>query len=405
MFNAIPSNTDEIDNPIKVSVVIVSYNCLDFLRLCLNSLLWKNHNNMELIVVDNNSSDGTVSVLKDEFPELRLIANDYNAGFGKACNQGIKIAGGHYLLMLNPDTFVPEDLTSKIISFMDKHERCGAMGAYMMDAKGKFLPESKRGMPTPFRSFCRFSGLSALFPSSAYFAGYYAGNIPKDKVAEVEILSGAFMVLRRDALAETGGFDEDFFMYGEDIDLSWRIHKAGWLTYYNPDIRIVHFKGESGDKDPAYVKVFYEAMQIFYRKHFGQHQNKFARFFIKSVIHLMTVLSSLKSKLSRRKGRDEEYPVSEDSYIFSEDYVAAEHAGKLLFSGKLLPWSDLEPQRLNEPLRNCILDISSCLPSKILDFVRIKGFFCKRLFWLAKGRRCVFLPLNSSVRTRITTLD
>ena len=256
----------------KLSVVIVNYNVRHFLEQCLSSVRRAVRDiEAEVWVVDNNSVDGSVRMLRDKFPEVRLIANNENLGFSKANNQAIRQSEGEYVLLLNPDTVVEDDTFTKIIAFMDAHPEAGGLGVKMIDGKGNFLPESKRGLPTPDVAFYKIFGLSKIFPRSKTFGKYHLGFLDKDKVHEVEILSGAFMFMRRSALDKTGLLDESFFMYGEDIDLSYRIVKAGYKNYYFPETRIIHYKGESTKKSSInYVFVFYNAMVIFARKHFSQ---------------------------------------------------------------------------------------------------------------------------------------
>jgi N-acetylglucosaminyl-diphospho-decaprenol L-rhamnosyltransferase len=394
------SGSEKID----LSVVIVTYNCRSFVQLCLHALLWQKDERLEVIVVDNDSEDGTVEALKERFPQVVIIANKSNVGFGTACNQGMKTARGRYFLMLNPDTFVPEDLSQKVVAFMDAHKSCGAMGVYMSDGTGRFLPESKRGMPTLFRSFCRFSGLSALFPSSKAWAGYYLGHLSVNETAPVEILAGAFMVLSREAIEKVGGFDEAFFMYGEDIDLSWRIHQAGFANYYVPDIKIVHFKGESTAKDQRYVKMFYGAMELFYKKHFGMRQNGVVRLLVKWMIASLGMLSSMRRLLPSPREVAPNYPLKGDYAVLAGDDWSPSFVAGALVCGRGKVVSDAFSNDAVSA-ETCLLDVSSCRPSKILDFVRIKGFFCKRLLWLAPGRKIVFHPVSSSNRTIVSKLD
>jgi GT2 family glycosyltransferase len=255
----------------KLSVVIVNYNVKHFLEQCLLSVLKAMEGLQgEILVVDNNSVDGSVEMVTRKFPTVKLIVNNFNAGFSKANNQAIKQSSGEYVLLLNPDTVVEEDTFKKVIRFMDEHPDAGGLGVYMMDGKGRFLPESKRGLPSPGVAFWKLSGLSALFPKSKIFGKYHLTYLDKNQIHSVDVLSGAFMLLRRSALDKTGLLDEDFFMYGEDIDLSYRITKAGYKNYYFPETRIIHYKGESTKKSSVnYVLVFYKAMVIFARKHFS----------------------------------------------------------------------------------------------------------------------------------------
>jgi GT2 family glycosyltransferase len=241
----------------------------------------------EVFVVDNNSVDGSVALVKEKFPEVWLIANKENLGFAKANNQAMKMATGEYILLLNPDTVVEESTFDKVVAFMDAHADAGGLGVQMIDGKGNFLPESKRGLPTPAVAFYKMFGFSKLFPKSKKFGRYHLGFLDKDKTHEVEILSGAFMLLRKKALDKVGLLDEEYFMYGEDIDLSYRIILGGYKNYYFHDTRIIHYKGESTKKSSVnYVFVFYRAMVIFARKHFSAKNAKLFSFLINIAIYL-----------------------------------------------------------------------------------------------------------------------
>jgi GT2 family glycosyltransferase len=259
---------------LKLSVIIVNYNVQYFLEQCLLSVNKATQSiSSEIFVVDNNSSDGSVEMVREKFPAVKLIANKDNPGFSKANNQAILQATGEYVLILNPDTVVAEDTFEICICFMKNHADAGALGVKMVDGKGVFLPESKRALPTPEVAFYKTFGLAALFPNSKKFGRYHLGFLSKDENHEVEILSGAFMFFRKSVLDTIGCFDETFFMYGEDVDLSYRVIKAGFKNYYMADTTILHYKGESTKKGSLnYVKVFYQAMIIFARKHFAANR-------------------------------------------------------------------------------------------------------------------------------------
>lgn len=246
----------------------------------------------EVFVVDNMSVDGSVAMVRAKFPDVQLIANQNNVGFSVANNQAIKLAKGEYVLLLNPDTVVEEDTLSKCCNFLDNHPEAGGLGVKMVDGKGRFLPESKRGLPTPGVAFSKISGLSRLFPQSRLFGKYHLGFLEEDKTHEVEILSGAFMMLRKSVLDKIGLLDEAFFMYGEDIDMSWRIVQAGYKNYYLPEARIIHYKGESTKKSSVnYVFVFYRAMIIFARKHFSEKHAKSFAFVIHLAIYMRAAIA------------------------------------------------------------------------------------------------------------------
>jgi GT2 family glycosyltransferase len=227
--------------------------------------------NVEVIVVDNASKDGSMDYLQPKFPEVKFITNEVNIGFAKACNRGLKCAKGEFVLFLNPDTILAEDSFTKCVSFFEEHSDCGSIGIKMVDGSGCFLKESKRSFPSPLTSLYKLFGLSLLFPKSKVFGRYHLGNLDKNSNHEVDVLAGAFMMVRKKILDEIGGFDETFFMYGEDVDLSYRIQKAGYKNYYLAETTIIHFKGESTKRGSLnYVKMFYNAMRIFVRKHYGR---------------------------------------------------------------------------------------------------------------------------------------
>lgn len=254
----------------------------------------------EVFVVDNNSVDGSVAMVETKFQNVILIANKDNSGFSKANNQAIEIAKGEYVLLLNPDTLVEEDTFEKVVQFMDEHPDAGGLGINMVDGKGNFLPESKRSLPTPEVAFYKIFGLSWLFPKSKRFGKYHLTYLDKDKTHEIEVLSGAFMLMRKEALDKVGLLDEDYFMYGEDIDLSYRIILGGYKNYYYPEARIIHYKGESTKKGSLnYVFVFYNAMAIFARKHFSKERARMFSLLINFAI-LLRASVSLASRFAKR---------------------------------------------------------------------------------------------------------
>ena len=254
----------------------------------------------EIILIDNNSTDGSLDYLQPRFPAVHFIANTVNVGFGKACNQGLQQAKGDYILFLNPDTIVPEDCFEKCMTFFTSHPDAGALGVKMLDGGGEFLKESKRSFPSPATSLYKLSGLSKLFPKSRTFSNYHLGHLDENKEHEVDVLAGAFMMVRKDVLDKTGGFDEVFFMYGEDVDLSYRIQKAGYKNYYFPGTEIIHFKGESTKKGSMnYVRMFYNAMSIFVRKHYGGNKAGVFNFFIHLAIWLRATMTAIGSFIRR----------------------------------------------------------------------------------------------------------
>lgn len=283
-----------------LSVIIVNYNVKYFLEHCLLSVVKACAAiDAEIIVVDNNSTDGSEAYLSSKFPVVNFIWSKENPGFGKANNHALSQAKGDYILFLNPDTIVPEDCFTKCISFFKSQEDCGALGVLMTDGSGNFLPESKRSLPTPLSGFYKMTGLAKLFPQSKTFASYYDGHLPEKENNKTEVLAGAFMMLSRKAVGATKGFDDDFFMYGEDIDLSYRIMKAGLHNYYLGEVTVIHFKGESTQKQSDdYAKHFYGAMKLFVDKHYGGTLKKVAMHF---AISSGKLAAKIKQRLSSGK--------------------------------------------------------------------------------------------------------
>jgi O-antigen biosynthesis protein len=285
----------------ELSIIIVSYNVRHFLEQCLNSVKKASENiDSEIFVVDNNSADGSCSMVKQLFPEVTLIRNSGNAGFAVANNQAIKKAKGRFILLLNPDTIVEEDTFVKCIAFMNDHIDAGSVGVKMIDGKGKYLPESKRALPTPEVAFSKIFGLASIFPDSPKFNKYYMGFLDKNESNPVEILTGAFMFIRKETLDKTGLLDENFFMYGEDIDLSYRIIKSGFKNYYYPDVTIIHYKGQSTKKSNInYVINFYKAMLIFLVKHFNPEGKRIFFSLINLAVWFRAFISILKRMIQK----------------------------------------------------------------------------------------------------------
>jgi len=250
----------------------------------------------EVIVVDNNSTDNSIEYLTPKFPAVKYITNKENTGFAKACNQGLQQAKGSYILFLNPDTIIPEDCFTKCVSFFEANKDAGAIGIKMLDGSGKFLKESKRSFPSPSTSLYKLFGLAKLFPRSKIFSRYHLGHLNENVNNEVDVLAGAFMMIKREVLDKVGGFDETFFMYGEDVDLSYRIQKAGFKNHYFAESSIIHFKGESTRKGSMnYVRMFYNAMSIFVRKHYGGSKAGIFSFLIHVAIWFRAALSTIGS--------------------------------------------------------------------------------------------------------------
>jgi N-acetylglucosaminyl-diphospho-decaprenol L-rhamnosyltransferase len=284
----------------QLSVIIVSYNVKYFLEQCLYSVEAACNNiDAEIFVVDNASTDNSIEYLQPKFPSIKFIQNNFNEGFAKANNKALQFAKGDYILYLNPDTIIAEDTLLNCVQFLNKNKSAGAVGVKMIDGSGNFLPESKRAFPSIIASFFKMSGLASLFSHSAFFNRYALGNLDENKTHEVDILPGAFFMASRNILLQLNGFDEDFFMYGEDIDLSYRIKQTGYKNYYLGNLSIIHFKGESMQTNKTvYVKNFYETMKIFVRKHY---KNQSANF-LNASIALSKAAASVKYKfLSTKK--------------------------------------------------------------------------------------------------------
>lgn len=289
----------------KLTVIIVNYNVKFFVEQCLDSLERALDGiDSEVFVVDNHSSDGSIEYLKPRFPKVIFIESNHNLGFARANNMAIRQAEGQYVLLLNPDTFVGEQTIKQAIEFMDQHPKAGGAGVKMFNTDGTKALESRRGLPTPLTSFYKMCGLCSKFPESRRFGKYYMGYLSWDKPERIDIISGAFCLMRKEALDKAGHLDEDFFMYGEDIDLSYRLLKAGYDNWYLP-LPILHYKGESTHKSSfRYVHVFYQAMLIFFKKHYG-HMRLWVTLPIKAAIYVrsaMALVSMLTDKAKKSLG-------------------------------------------------------------------------------------------------------
>ncbi|MAL60369.1 MAG: glycosyl transferase family 2 [Flavobacteriaceae bacterium] len=291
----------------KLSVIILNYNVRYFLEQCILSVQRAMRDlGAEIIVVDNASQDDSCAMVKQYFPSVILIENKENVGFSKANNQAVAVARGEYVCILNPDTAVAEDTFAKCISFAEMNKNLGALGIYYLDGTGNFLPESKRNLPTPTRSLLKILGIAGGR------RGYYARYLNEKETGEVEILAGAFMFLKRVVYLEVGGFDEDYFMYGEDIDICYKLMKAGYTNYYDGSNYVLHYKGESTQKDAAYLDRFYGAMQIFYKKHFSK--NKVTTVFVSFGVKLTKAFK--KTRSNRNKNGEHS---AEEVWVLTED--------------------------------------------------------------------------------------
>ncbi|WGF91352.1 glycosyltransferase family 2 protein [Aequorivita marisscotiae] len=288
----------------KLSVVILNYNVRYFLEQCIRSVKIATANlHSEIIVIDNDSEDDSCQMVKTLFPEVILIENSENVGFSKANNQAVAVAQGEYICILNPDTAVSEDTFINTLKYAESITNIGALGVYLMDGTGNYLPESKRNLPTPKVSLLKLTG----FPQK-----YYAKQLSETEQGEVGVLVGAFMLIKKNIYDEVGGFDEDYFMYGEDIDLSYKITKAGYKNHYLGNTTVLHYKGESTKIDDAYFKRFYGAMQIFYRKHFNKN------FLLEGSVAAGVALAKTVRKFSP-VAKTKPLPTLERNYFFTEN--------------------------------------------------------------------------------------
>ena len=282
----------------QLSIIILNYNVRYFLETCILSVQKAiEHLDAEIIVVDNNSSDGSCQMMKIRFPNIQLIENNENVGFPKGNNIGVANAKGEFICILNPDTVVAEDTFTKILAQFSNEKfntEIGIVGCKLVDGCGNFLPESKRGIPTPWVSFTKIFGLYKMFPKLKLFNQYYAQHILQNTSGKTDILVGAFMVMKRQLYNDLGGFDENCFMYSDDIDLSYLSIKSGKSNYYFHDTTVIHYKGESTIKDGAYIKRFQEAMNFFYKKHF--EVSFFFSFFMKIGIAFFSFFKMFQGK-------------------------------------------------------------------------------------------------------------
>ena len=289
---------------IDISIIIVNYNVKEYLSSLLHSINKAAKGfNLETIVIDNASSDGSMEYLKPRFPSVHFIENDDNPGFGKANNQGIAIAQGKYTLLINPDTLISEDTLTTMFNHMECNPKTGAAGCKMLNPDGSFAPESRRSVPTPYTSLWKVLGLSKLFSGSRIFNNYYLGWMDENQAGAVPVLSGAFMFFRTKLLKDLEGFDERFFMYGEDIDLCYRVGQEGFIIDYVPTTSIIHYKGESTKKENLdYVITFNKAMYLFFEKHYSYAYTFFIRIFVLMGIIIRGVTSYVSTLVKKTRG-------------------------------------------------------------------------------------------------------
>lgn len=333
----------------QLSVVIVSYNAAPFLELCLQSVLKASADiSSEIIVVDNHSTDGTCKMVSSNFKSVKLIKNDENLGFAIANNLGVLKAQGDYVLILNPDTVVAEDTFTNCLNFAKSTQNLGALGVKLIDGKGYFLPESKRNLPTPLVTFFKMLGIN----SKKY--AYYASQVLEDDTAKVAVLVGAFMFLKRDTYLAVKGFDADYFMYGEDIDLSYKLSKKGFQNYYLGSESVIHFKGESTQKNVKYLKYFYKAMFIFYKKHLKQN------FVFELFLELGMVLWFVLKFVQIKGGFPKKIKISQAVYLGNNKGVLSK------LKKRYSPFNVESQEHLNSNFKGLIVFDLSCLSFKKL---------------------------------------
>ncbi|TPG42203.1 glycosyltransferase family 2 protein [Flavobacterium pectinovorum] len=320
----------------QLSVIILNYNVRYFLEQCVLSVQEALSTlDAEIIVIDNNSSDDSCQMMKNKFPNVKLIENKVNFGFPKGNNIGVSQARGKYICILNPDTVVAEDTFIKILAFAERQINLGIVGCKLIDGTGKFLPESKRGVPTPWIAFTKIFGWYKIFPKTNLFNQYYAQHLNENETGKVAILVGAFMFLKRDLYLELEGFDEDCFMYADDIDLSYRVLQKQKVNYYFHETTVLHYKGESTIKDEKYMKRFQEAMNFFYQKHF--RKSWFFTFFIQIGIWFFSFAKMFQGKIKAK-------PLAESFIFYSENKILSEKLPSIL-KNKVL-FLDLKKEKM-----------------------------------------------------------
>jgi len=343
----------------QLSVIILNYNVRYFLELCVVSVQEALKDiDAEIIVIDNYSGDDSCQMMKSRFPNVKLIENNGNVGFPKGNNIGVAHAKGEYVCVLNPDTVVAEDTFVKVLAFAKMKKNLGIVGVKLVDGRGDFLPESKRGVPTPFVAFTKMTGLYKLFPKSKLFGQYYAQHLEEDETGEVSILVGAFMMMQRELYVELKGFDENCFMYSDDIDLSYRSLLLGRTNFYYPETTVIHFKGESTVKDDVYMKRFQDAMHFFYKKHFKV--SWVFSLFMSLGIFLFSVLKKIQGKKVEKKAIKTRHIYSENKDLTKA--LSLDHHKKVLFH-------DLKTEKMViSSVSNELIGVEIVLDNNVLSF-------------------------------------
>lgn len=366
----------------RLSVIIVNYNVKHYLWQCLDSVQRAARGlDVETWVVDNASTDGSIDFLRSQFPDVHYVENTENVGFARANNQAIRESTGELVLLLNPDTFIAEDTLQHCIQFFEQHPQAGALGIHMVNRDGSFARESRRGLPTPATSFYKVLGLNRLFPRHPRFAHYYMGHLPEFADGQVEVLSGAFMMLRRTALEQVGLLDETYFMYGEDIDLSYRIGMGGWECWYTPKL-MLHYKGESTQQTSfRYVYNFYHAMLIFFRKHFARRY-WFAWICVEAAVLGMGFLSMVRKWLKRG--------IKWLRLVTGLDRLHTPHPETLLFIGSDEAWTtvqDICHRAGLDASRDSELPAKSTVMHCVFEVTADGRPYCNMLWQMVNGSR------------------
>ena len=339
----------------QLSIIILNYNVRYFLELCIDSVIKATKDiDAEIIVVDNNSPDDSCAMVRERFPQITLIENKENAGFPKGNNIGVASAKGKYICILNPDTVVAEDTFTSILEFAEAEANLGIVGCRLIDGRGNFLAESKRGVPTPFVAFTKVTALYKIFPKVEAFNQYYMSSVAEFNLAKAEILVGAFMIMKRSLYLEVGGFDEDCFMYSDDIDLSYMVFKTGRDNYYFPKTSVIHYKGESTIKDGTYMNRFRDAMNFFYKKHFK----------VSATFNIMMKMGSYFFMIAKRTKKGK--PVIIDEYnLVSKDPILFERLQRQL--QKKVYLRELSDLKISDNHTQFIYDTNSLSYKEILD--------------------------------------
>ncbi len=388
----------------KLSVIIVNYNVKYFLEHCLCSVQKAVQNiEAEVLVIDNCSSDGSVSYLNPLFPGVRFIKNSENLGFGKANNLCIRLAKGDFVLLLNPDTLLQEDTLQQCLTAFEKDEKTGAIGVRMISGSGRFLKESKRAFPSAAAALYQLTGISALFPTSKVFSNYHLGHLSEHGNHEVDVLCGAFMMIRKTVLNKTGGFDEDFFMYGEDIDLSYRIQKAGYKNLYLATTSIIHFKGESSVKgSPRYVKMFYHAMEVFVKKHYGGTRKAVFVVLLRAGIRMRAAISFISGAITRSRSGSISKIKAPKTIVASDEkelptilkILSATHPKKIL-AACTSNMAELEIIQQQTQATEIIFSGSSFGYKNAIEFMSKRPAGISYYFYNAAGKTIISSPLKN----------